>query len=233
MKIAVVPARGGSKRIPRKNMKEFCGKPMLHWPITTALKSGIFERIIVSTDDPEIAELAKEAGAEVPFFRPAELAGDFVATVPVIQHAISQLNMPHLSHVCCIYPTAAFLTPQILHAAVMQQQKSEADFVMPVVRLSCPMERALSLSKTGLLSMRYPEHLNTRTQDCTELYQDAGQFYLGTVNGWLSNRDFYQQQVAAITIPKYRAHDIDMPDDWVLAELIFPHLAGLELTDAQ
>lgn len=232
MKIAVIPARGGSKRIPRKNMKIFCGKPMLQWPIAAAVASEIFERVIVSTDDPEIAKLAKEAGAEVPFIRPAELAGDFVATVPVIQHAISQLNIPQLSHVCCIYPTAAFLTPQTLHAAVMQQQKSEADFVMPVIKLSCPIERALSLSNTGLLSMRYPEHLNTRTQDCAELYQDAGQFYLGTVDAWLNNRDFYQQQVAAITIPKYRAHDIDTPDDWVLAELIFPHLAGLELTDA-
>lgn len=232
MNIAVIPARCGSKRIPGKNVKLFHGKPIIYWPISIALASGIFDRIVVSTDCPAIADIAINSGAEVPFIRPAELAGDFVATVPVIQHAISQLNLPELSHVCCIYPTAVFLTPQILSAAVSQQQNLQTDFVMPVTKLSCTVERALRLSNNGLLAMRSPEHLNTRTQDCAELYQDAGQFYLGTVDAWLSNRDFYQQQVAAITIPKYRAHDIDTPDDWVLAELIFPYLASLDLTDA-
>jgi pseudaminic acid cytidylyltransferase len=224
MRIAIIPARGGSKRIPGKNIKLFHGKPMLNWPIEAAIASALFDRIIVSTDCPHIAEVARAAGAEVPFIRPAELAGDYIATVPVIQHAIASVNMPQLQHVCCIYPTAAFLTPQILHDASVKQQTIEADFIMPVTAFSCPIERALLITEPGLLAMREPEHLNTRTQDCQALYHDVGQFYYGTVAAWLSSKAFYEQRVAAIQIPKYRAHDIDTQQDWLLAELVFSQL---------
>jgi pseudaminic acid cytidylyltransferase len=227
MRIAIIPARSGSKRIPGKNIKSFHGKPMINWPIEVAISSALFERVIVSTDCPKIADIARAAGAEAPFLRPAELAGDYIATVPVIQHAIAKLNMPHLQHVCCIYPTAAFLTPQILHDASVKQQMVKADFVMPVTRFSCPIERALTMTEQGLLTMRMPEHINTRTQDCQSLYHDVGQFYYGTVDAWLSSNAFYEQRVAAIQIPKYRAHDIDNVDDWVLAELVFSQLDKL------
>jgi pseudaminic acid cytidylyltransferase len=224
MKIAVIPARCGSKRIPQKNIKLFYGKPMISWPIQTALASGLFDKVIVSTDCPEIAKIAIAEGAEVPFIRPEELAGDFVATVPVIQHAINILSLPELKHVCCIYPTAAFLTPEILSDANTKLQTLKADFVMPVTKFSCPVERALSINANGQLKMQFPEHINTRTQDCATLYHDVGQFYYGTVDAWLSNTDFYKQHVAALTIPKYRAHDIDTLDDWFLAELVFSQL---------
>jgi pseudaminic acid cytidylyltransferase len=229
MKIAVIPARSGSKRIPGKNTKLFYGKPILSWPIAAALKTGMFDKVIVSTDCQKIAEIAVAAGASVPFLRPAELAGDFVATVPVVQHAIAELASEAVTHVCCIYPTAAFVTAGMLAEAVAKQQQLHADFVMPVTTYSCPIERALSVERNGMLSMRYPEHLNTRTQDCAELYHDVGQFYYGTVQAWCSSTDFYQQKVAAINVPKYRAHDIDTPDDWVLAELVFSQLAHMNL----
>ncbi|MDX1677260.1 pseudaminic acid cytidylyltransferase [Arsukibacterium sp.] len=227
MKIAVIPARSGSKRIPGKNTKKFYGKPILSWPIAAALESGLFDQVIVSTDCRQIAKVAEAAGATVPFIRPTELAGDFVATVPVIQHAIAQLANPVISHVCCIYPTAVFLTPEILAEAVARQQQLQADFVMPVTAFPCPVERALIIAKDGTLAMRHPEHLNTRTQDCASLYHDVGQFYYGTTQAWLSNTDFYQQKVAAVSLPKYRAHDIDNPDDWVFAELVFSQLTKL------
>lgn len=229
MKIAVIPARSGSKRIPGKNTKLFHGQPILSWPIAAALESGLFDHVIVSTDCEQIAKIAEAAGAAVPFIRPAELAGDFVATVPVVQHAISTLANPDIDHVCCLYPTAAFVTPQILVDAAAKLQQLKADFVMPVTAYPCPLERALTVSNEGLLAMCYPEYLNTRTQDCVSVYHDVGQFYYGTTEAWLSNTDFYEQKVAAISIPKYRAHDIDTSDDWTLAELVFSQLQKLTL----
>lgn len=228
MKIAIIPARGGSKRIPRKNIKNFFGKPMLSWPITAAINSGLFERIIVSTEDSEIATIAKECGAEVPFVRPSRLADDHAATVPVIQDAITRLNLAASDRVCCIYPTAAFIRGAVLQAAFKLLQQSAADFVMPVTAFSCPLARALNLDSQGRLQLLHIENENSRTQDCATHYHDIGQFYLGTAAAWLSSKAFYAQDVRGLIVPRYLAHDIDTPEDWQYAELVFRQLAELE-----
>ncbi|MEE2001199.1 MULTISPECIES: pseudaminic acid cytidylyltransferase [Alkalimonas] len=230
MTIAIIPARGGSKRIPRKNVRLFAGQPMISWPLRMALASGLFERVLVSTDDAEIASVAREEGAEVPFIRPDSLAHDMAATVPVIQHAISELRLPGHELICCLYPTAVFTTADDLREAVQQLQATSADFVMPVTAYTYPLSRALSLDSTGRLAMKAPEYLNSRTQDCDSYYHDVGQFYLGTAAAWMSEKPFYEQMVQGMTIPRYRAHDIDTPDDWQLAEVLFRHLPGLMKT---
>lgn len=221
MNIAVIPARGGSKRIPRKNIKHFYGKPILQWPITAVMDSGLFERVIVSTDDEEVAEIALAAGAEVPFYRPAELANDYAATVPVIRHAIQALGLSDSDIVCCIYPTAVFSRAADLRQAMALLQETEADFVMPVTAYSCPLARAMMIDATGRLKLSLPQHENTRTQDCDTFYHDVGQYYLGTAAAWLRDKAFYEQDVRALVTPRFLAHDIDTPDDWYFAELVF------------
>ena len=221
MNIAVIPARGGSKRIVRKNIRDFCGSPMLGWPISTALACGVFDRIIVTTDDAEVAALALALGAEVPFMRPDELATDTTATVPVIRHAITELAAKPNDLICCIYPTAAFMQVADLQQASKIVVSGNADFVMPVTAYSSPLSRALQLSVEGRLSMCMPEFVSSRTQDCTTFYHDVGHFYLGRAAAWQSELDFYQRQVKAVLIPKYRAHDIDTQEDWEYAEMLF------------
>lgn len=222
MNVAIIPARGGSKRIPRKNIKDFCGKPMIAWAIEIAQQSGCFEQVVISTDDAEIAEIAVSYGALVPFIRPLELANDFAPTIAVIQHALQALNNPLIQTACCIYPTAAFTTLEDLQQALKYLQEDKADFVMPVQAYSCPFERALKLNANNELTMRNIDHLNDRTQDCEVLYHDVGQFYFGTHQAWQNPGQFYDKRVKAIKVPKYRAHDIDTPDDWRLAEIVFP-----------
>lgn len=221
MRIAVVPARGGSKRITRKNIKPFCGKPILQWAIETAIRSGLFDRVIVSTDEHEIAETALAAGAEVPFFRPAKLADDFTATIPVICHAIDELCLDKSTEVCCIYPTAVFTTVTLLKDAVDLLDASQADFVMPVTVFSCPLGRALALDNKYRLTLLTPQNENLRTQDCQTFYHDVGQFYLGKVSAWLDDKPFYAKDVRGLVLPRYLSHDIDTPEDWFFAELIF------------
>ncbi|MBU3848348.1 MAG: pseudaminic acid cytidylyltransferase [Candidatus Acinetobacter avistercoris] len=224
MKVAIIPARGGSKRIPRKNIKEFCGKPMIAWSIEAALNSGCFDKVIVSTDDDETIEIANNFGAETPFKRPVELADDYTPTIPVVQHAIANISLQNIQYVCCIYPTAAFITGSILKESLLHLKNGETDFVMPVIAYPCSFERALQINKNGLLRMNNISNINKRTQDCNTLYHDAGQFYFGTINAWLHPGNFYDKRVKAIKIPKYRAHDIDTPDDWDLAEIVFSQL---------
>lgn len=224
MNVAIIPARGGSKRIPRKNMKEFCGKPMIAWAIEIAKKSECFEKVVVSTDDEEIAEIAESFGASVPFTRPIELANDYTPTIPVIQHALHVLDDPLIDTACCIYPTAVFNTPQYLQQALTHLLEDEADFVMPVVAYSCPFEKALLMNNDSQLSMKNIKNLNERTQDCELLYHDVGQFYFGTQVAWNNPGEFYDKRVKAIQVPKYRAHDIDTPEDWQLAEIVFSQL---------
>lgn len=228
MNVAIIPARGGSKRIPRKNIKPFHGRPMIAYPIQTALESGLFDQVIVSTDDDEIAEVAKAYGAIVPFKRPEELSGDYAPTIPVIQHAISSLNPIYLKTVCCIYPASPFLTAKILQQAYNMIVQDQADFVMPVVAYSCPFERALKLDEQGGVTMRNLAHLNQRTQDCETLYHDVGQFYFGSAEAWKTPSQFYDRRVKAITVPKYRAHDIDTLEDWEFAEIVFSQLNYLQ-----
>ena len=222
MNIAVIPARGGSKRIPRKNIKSFCGRPMIAWAISKARESGLFERVIVSTDDEEIVEVAKSWGAETPFVRPKELADDLTPTVPVIAHAVkSCLELGWVAdQVCCIYPCVPFLQVGDLIAALDLTQAQDADFVYPVTEYAHPIQRAMRQLPGGKMQFINPEFELTRTQDLEKTYHDAGQFYWGKASAWLAHKRMHTDGLG-LSIPNWRVVDIDSADDWRRAELIF------------
>lgn len=232
MNIAIIPARGGSKRIPRKNIKLFCGKPMIVWSIETALNSGCFDRVIVSTDDAEIAEVAKKAGAEVPFFRPAQLADDYTSTEDVIIHAITELSEqgtePTL--VCCLYPTAPMARVTDIQAGLTMMQQGNLHFALSVTSFPYPIQRALKIDANGKLAMFYPEFAEARSQDLQPAFHDAGQFYWGTKKAWLQRSDIFGAYSAPIFLPRYRVQDIDTTEDWIAAELMF-HLVNQQSKD--
>ncbi len=223
MKIAIVPARGGSKRIPRKNIKPFCGKPMISWSIEAARLSGCFDRIIVSTDDVEIAEVARAAGAEVPFMRPLELSDDHTGTTPVIAHAIEWMNA-HAGEVdvaCCIYATAPFVQAEDLQCGFDVLQQSGADYAFSVTSYAFPIQRAIRITTAQRVEMFSPEYFNTRSQDLEEAFHDAGQFYWGRSDAWLAGRSLFSNAAAPVLLPRHRVQDIDTPEDWRRAELMF------------
>ena len=226
MNLCVIPARGGSKRIPRKNIREFCGKPMIAWSIEAAIKSGLFEHIVVSTDDDEIAAVATSFGAEVPFRRPAAMADDHTATRPVVNHAISEAEQRfgRPAHVCCIYPTAPFIQIDDLQRGSEQLISSGADFAFTVTRFAYPIQRALKLTEGGRVAMFQPEHCKTRSQDLEEAYHDAGQFYWGRTEAFLEDRDTLSAASMPIILPNWRVADIDEQEDWERAELLFRSL---------
>lgn len=223
MNLCVIPARGGSKRIPRKNIRTFCGKPMIAWPIETAKRSGCFTQVIVSTDDDEIAAIAKDWGSEVPFMRPAELADDYTATRPVINHAIEEATKiygtPEL--VCCLYPAAPFITADDLRRALQLLSDNEVNFVFTAATFAHPIQRAFRMNRDGSLERFNPEYRNTRSQDLEEAYHDAGQFYWGRTEAFLADMDIVSTYGRAYLLPRYRVHDIDTMEDWERAELIF------------
>lgn len=225
MRLAVIPARGGSKRIPRKNVKPFAGKPMIGYAIDAARDAGCFEHIVVSTDDDEIAAVAQRLGAEVPFRRPAELANDHAATAPVIAHAIDQAHRVGwtVHQVCCIYPGVPLLRAQDLRDALALLEEGLSDFVFPVLRFESAPQRAMQRDAKGRMAPMYPEFTMTRTQDLEPAYHDAGQFYWGTVPGWLSGRSAHAGG-RSIVLPAERAVDIDTPEDWARAEALFATL---------
>ncbi len=222
MNIAIIPARGGSKRIPRKNIKQFHGKPMICWSIDTAKASGLFEHIIVSTDDLEIADIAKNVGAEVPFTRPAELANDSTPTVPVVAHAIDACaGLGWVAdHVCCIYPCAPFARVDDIKAGLSMLKEKDADYVYPVVEYTHPVQRAMLRSVEGGMKFLFPEHELARTQDLQKTFHDAGQFYWGKSNSWQDMKKMHSGGLGLI-IPSWSTVDIDTEDDWDRAELIF------------
>jgi pseudaminic acid cytidylyltransferase len=227
MNIAIIPARGGSKRIPRKNIKEFCNKPMIAYAIAAAKESNLFEHIIVSTDDEEIAQIAIAWGAETPFVRPAELANDYAATVPVIAHAIEDCrNLGwKFDMACCIYPAVPFIQVDDLRGALTRMNKSEADYCFPVTEYPTVIQRALKLLSNGKMKPFYPEFETTRTQDLEPAYYDAGQFYWGKVGAWLTNSKIHNNGLG-YTIPNWRVVDIDTPEDWSRAEILAPIIMG-------
>lgn len=227
MNIAIIPARGGSKRIPRKNIKEFCGKPMIAYAITAAKDSGLFEHIVVSTDDEEIARIARAWGAETPFVRPPELANDYAATVPVIAHGIKACRSLgwDFAHVCCIYPGVPFIQISDLRGALALLADSEADYCFPVTEYPSAIQRALKLLSNGRMQPFYPEFETTRTQDLESAYYDAGQFYWGKVEAWLTNPKIHSSGSGHV-IPNWRVVDIDTPDDWARAEMLAPVIMG-------
>ncbi len=219
MNIAVIPARGGSKRIPRKNIKSFGGRPIIAYAITAAINSGLFEHVLVSTDDEEIASIAKDWGAEIPFVRPAELANDFAATVPVLTHAIQACEELgwQFSYACCIYPGVPFIKVADLKGALKQLELGNADYCFPVTEFPSAIQRALRKKKSGVMQPLYPEFELTRTQDLEPAYYDAGQFYWGKKEAWLNNQSIHSSGLGFV-IPSWRVVDIDTPEDWDRAE---------------
>ena len=222
MKIAVIPARGGSKRIPRKNIKDFCGKPMIAQAISAAKQSGLFEHVIVSTDDEEIARIACEWGAETPFKRPAELADDHTPTVPVVAHAITACQALgwEINYACCIYPGVPFIQIDDLKRALELLQTSQAAYSFPITEFPSAIQRALRRLPNGQMQPLYPENELTRTQDLEPAYHDAGQFYWGKPDAWLTNNKIHRSGVG-LPIPNWRVVDIDTPDDWERAEILY------------
>lgn len=223
MKIAVIPARGGSKRIPRKNIKPFCGKPMIAWSIGAAKESGLFDRIIVSTDDAEIAAVAKTCGAETPFVRPPELSNDFAGTTEVIAHATQWALDEGLEPeaVCCIYATAPLMQGADLKKGWNALESGNWDYAFSVAEFAAPIFRAFRQTAEGGIEMFFPEHFATRSQDLPTVFHDAGQFYWGRPAAWLQARKIFSRTSAPVVIPRSRSQDIDTPEDWEFAELLF------------
>ena len=223
MNICVIPARGGSKRIPRKNIKEFNGKPIIAYSIEAALKSNCFDQVIVSTDDDEIAEVAKKYGAQVPFSRPDELSNDYVGTIPVIKHAIEWMedDKSSVENVCCLYATAPFIRPQIISQAYQQLNNSKADYCFSVTSFVFPIQRAIKIVEKNKVSMFYPEHFNTRSQDLEEAYHDAGQFYWGKAQAFKDELQIFTEVATPYILPRYLVQDIDPPEDWIRAESMY------------
>lgn len=222
MIVAVITARGGSKRIPRKNVKEFVGRPMLAWPILAAREAGIFDRIIVSTDSPEIADVAKQWGAEVPFMRPDALSDDHTPTAAVFLHALDFLKEEGVDsrYACCIYPTAPFLLPEYLCQGLETMRSGNAPAAVSVTTFDFPVLRAFKVGEDGSLAFNWPEHEYTRSQDLPEFYHDAGQFY------WVDTARFRRAErlimpgTLPVVLPRKRVQDLDTPEDWDAAELM-------------
>ncbi len=222
MKIAVIPARGGSKRIPRKNIKEFCGKPMIAWSIETAKASGLFDHIIVSTDDAEIAEVAKQWGAEVPFIRPPELSNDYAGTTEVIVHA-TQWALDEgfdLEALCCIYATAPFIQVADLKAGIDALNSGDWAYAFAVTDFAAPIFRSFKQTIDGGIEMFFPEHFTTRSQDLPVALHDAGQFYWGRPDAWIKELRVFERHSKPILIPRWRVQDVDTEDDWIRAEMM-------------
>lgn len=218
-RIAIITARGGSKRIPRKNIKEFCGKPILCYSIEAALSSNVFDEVMVSTDDEEIAEVAKKAGANVPFLRSAETSNDFATTRDVLLEVVQKYQEigQEYDEMCCIYPTAPFVTAEKLKKGIEVLEKNGADEVCPVVRFSFPPQRCYVM-KEGFLHFKYPEYQNARSQDLEPYYHDCGQFYMYQVDSFLHNKQ-EEWKLFPMVMPEMEVQDIDNEEDWKIAEI--------------
>lgn len=217
--IAIITARGGSKRIPRKNIREFCGKPIIVYSIEAALKSGLFDEVMVSTDDDEIAEVARRAGAQVPFMRSSESAGDYASTDDVLMEVLEAYKAQGrvFDTFCCLYPTAPFVTEEKLKSAMKLLER--ADSVMPVVRFSFPPQRCMVMNEAGEICMKWPEYASTRSQDLEPYYHDCGQFYFCRTNLFMEYKTTDLPHMAAMIISELEVQDIDNFDDWEIAEL--------------
>jgi pseudaminic acid cytidylyltransferase len=231
--VAVIPARGGSKRIPRKNVRLMSGEPLMTWTIRNAIASGVFDEVVVSTDDAEIAEVSRQAGAVVPFARSAELASDHATTAAVVVDTIENLEQAEheFELVCCLYPASIFVSPQDIVASRAELLSSATtDFVLTVARFDTPIERALDLKDDRVLSPVAPEHMGTRTQDLPVRYRDVGQLYWGRRQAWLEGRGVFDNSIGYI-MDSARVQDIDTEEDWELAQLL--HTRGLRVQSAE
>ncbi|MFC2428662.1 MAG: pseudaminic acid cytidylyltransferase [Campylobacter sp.] len=221
--IAVIPARGGSKRIPRKNIKPFCGKPMIAYSIEAAIRAGIFDEIIVSTDDEEIADVARNAGASVPFMRPKELSDDFTATGAVVEHAIKflQARGDRIKFVCTIYATAPLIDEFYIKLGLEKLRASNAKNAFSCTSMPFPIWRTFKIAKDGRCEMFWRENFAKRSQDLEEAYQDAGQFYWTNLDAPSSDEIFFGRDSIAIVLPRHLVQDIDTPQDWIRAEFLY------------
>lgn len=226
MRLAVIPARGGSKRIPRKNIKSFGGIPMMAWSIRAALESQCFDRVIVSTDDAEISSIAKEYGAEVPFVRPQALSDDHAGTTPVISHAIDWQNQhgQTVTEACCIYATAPFIRADDLKRGLQVMRSTGSDYAFSVTSYAFPIQRAVRITSEQRVAMFHPEFFTSRSQDLEEAWHDAGQFYWGQAQAWLGGKPIFSRDAAPVILPRHRVQDIDTPEDLFRAEMMFDYL---------
>ncbi|MBF0449125.1 MAG: pseudaminic acid cytidylyltransferase [Magnetococcales bacterium] len=225
MKVAIIPARGGSKRIPGKNIKLFLGRPMIHYSIAAAQSSGLFDRVVVSTDSEEIAQTARQAGAETPFLRPAELSDDFTTTVDVLLHGIEALGGPEIVEtICCLYATAPFVQGRYLLEGERILREKKCGSVFSVTTYPFPIFRSLKISASGRLEMYWPEFEKTRSNDLPEAYHDAGQFYWLDSATLLKTKAIYTKEARPVILPRYFVQDIDTPEDWQSAEILYETL---------
>ncbi len=226
--IAIITARGGSKRIPHKNIKAFCGKPIITYSIEAALQSGLFDEVMVSTDDEQIAQIVKKAGAKVPFMRSSGNAGDYASTDDVLLEVLEEYRAlgRQFETFCCIYPTAPFVTAEKLRGAMELLKK--ADSVMPVVAFSFPPQRCMVLNNAGELRMKWPEFARIRSQDLEPYYHDCGQFYFCRTAPFLEYKTTDLPRMLPMVMSELEVQDIDNPDDWEIAELKYRKMVGLK-----
>lgn len=225
--IAIIPARGGSKRIPRKNIKPFMGKPIIAYSIEAALQSGLFDEVMVSTDDEEIATVARQYGASVPFFRSAETANDYATTADVIEEVLNTYKDKGqtFDNVCCLYSTAPFVTPQRLKEAFGMMKNNGYNSIFTAVAFSYPIQRGLKI-EDGKIGMVWPEYLDSRSQDLPQIFHDAGQFYVSTVSSFSETRGFWGDNTGGLILSELEVQDLDTETDWKLAEMKFQLLRG-------
>ena len=217
--LCVIPARGGSKRIPRKNVKNFLGKPLIAYSIEAALNSGVFERVIVSTDDAEIADVAVKFGAQVPFMRDAALSDDYATSSDAVLDAAARLG--GYSRVCCLYATAPLITGEILREAYGKFEEAECEFLFSATEFSFPIQRAIRLEQNGAVNMFYPQFALTRSQDLERAYHDAGAFYFGRREAWLEKKPIFAPYSRAFLLPRNLVCDIDTPEDFEFAQKLY------------
>lgn len=223
MKLCIIPARGGSKRISHKNIKNFCCQPIIAYSIQAAQKSELFDRIIVSTDDEEIAAISKQYGAEIPFLRPKELADDYTGTNAVVKHALKWFrdHGEPAQYACCIYATAPFIQIKYLKQGFDKLVSSGKDFVFSITSFEFPIQRAVRINLDGEVDPFFPEHISSRSQDLEETYHDAGQFYWGQAESYLNGKEPHTSSALPVILPRYLVQDIDTMEDWHKAELIY------------
>jgi len=221
--IAIIPARGGSKRIPRKNIRLFFGKPIIAYSIAAAKESGLFDQIIVSTDDEEIATVAQQHGAEVPFLRPKEIADDFSGTNVVVKHCLQWLesNSMPAQYACCIYPTAPFIQAAFLQEGFEKLIESGKSYAFSVTSFPFPIQRAIKINRQGTVEPFSPEGVSARSQDLEEAYHDAGQFYWGKAEAFLNDIVIFTPESVPVILSRYLVQDIDTEEDWERAELMY------------
>jgi N-acylneuraminate cytidylyltransferase len=223
VKIAVIPARSGSKRIPRKNIRMFCGKPIIAYSISAAQQTGLFDQVVVSTDDEEIAAIAREFGATTPFIRPKEIADDFTGTNAVVKHAVAWFNgqSNDVVHACCLYATAPLVQARFITQGYEALSRSDAAFAFSVTSYAFPIQRAVRITPDGRVDAIYPEHRMTRSQDLEHAYHDAGQFYWGTARAFLEDMPVFAPHSIGVILPRHLVQDIDTVEDWDQAELMY------------